>query len=145
MRPLYSKKVIQHFLKPKFFGKIKNPDGLGRAGNPLCGDIMELFIKVKKIKKQEIISAIKFQTLGCLAAIASSDIICEMVKGKTIEEAKEIKFKNILKKLGHLPPLKIHCSVLATEALKKAIENYQKNTKLTGDSHRNSVSGKPRK
>lgn len=126
MKPLYSKKVIAHFLKPKFFGKIKNPDGVGRAGNPICGDTMELFIKIGKKKGREIISKIKFHTLGCAAAIASSDIICEKVKGMTISQAEKINFKDILKDLGNLPPVKVHCSVLATQALKEAIKDYQK-------------------
>lgn len=124
----YSKKVLEHFFKPKFFGKIKDPDGIGKAGNPMCGDIMELFIKVKKKGKEEIISAIKFHTLGCVAAIASSDMICQEVKGKTLKEAEKINFKDILKELGDLPPVKVHCSVLATQALKKAIKNYREKT-----------------
>lgn len=119
----YSKKVIEHFLKPKFFGKIKNPDGVGEAGNPRCGDIMKLYLKIDE--KNQKIKDIRFETLGCAAAVASSDIICEAVKGKTIREAQRISFKDLLEKLGKLPPLKVHCSVLVTKALKKAIKDYQ--------------------
>jgi nitrogen fixation NifU-like protein len=129
---MYSKKVLKHFLHPKFFGKIKNADGIGKAGNPLCGDVMELYIKIKnqksKIKNsnERIIKDIRFHTTGCAAAIASSDMICEMVKGKKIKDALKIKFEDIIKKLGKLPPVKVHCSVLATQALKSAIDNYNK-------------------
>ena len=119
----YSKKVIDHFLNPKFFGKIKNPDGKGEVGNPRCGDIMKLYLKIDK--KSQKIKDIKFETLGCAAALASSDMVCEAVKGKTIKQAQKISFKDILKELGDLPPVKIHCSVLATQALKKAIEDYR--------------------
>ncbi len=125
-KPYYSKKVIEHFFKPKFFGKIKNADGVGRVGNPRCGDLMELSIKVKKVKSREIIKDIKFQTLGCAAAVATSDMICEMAKGKTLDEVLNISYKNVADKLGYLPPVKIHCANLAEEGLKAAIEDYQK-------------------
>jgi len=121
---IYSKKVLKHFLHPKFFGKIKNADGIGKAGNPLCGDLMELYLKIDKKTKK--IKDIKFQTTGCCAAIASSDMICEVVNGKTIKGALKVKFEDIIKKLGKLPPVKVHCSILATQALKSAIENYKK-------------------
>lgn len=121
---MYNKKVIQHFLHPKFFGKIKDADAIGVAGNPRCGDIMSLYLKIDK--KTQKIKNIKFTTLGCAAAIASSDMICEKAKGKTLEEALKIKFEDILKELGTLPPVKVHCSVLATEALKNAVDNYRK-------------------
>lgn len=127
MKTLYSKKVIEHFLNPKFFGKINNPDGLGEAGNIRCGDIMKLYLKVNK--KTEKIKDIRFETLGCAAALAASDILCEKVRGKKIDEAEKIKFEEIVKEMGKIPPIKVHCSILATRALKKAIEDYRKKKK----------------
>lgn len=126
---MYTKKVMRHFLHPRNMGKIKNPDGVGRAGNPVCGDTLELYIKIKtdKKKKREVIKDLKFQTIGCAAAISVSDIACDMLKGKTIEEALKLNNKDIIKKLGGLPEAKIHCSLLAIEALKSAINNYYKN------------------
>ena len=120
---MYSKKVLKHFLHPKFFGKIKNADAVGRVGNPRCGDILSLYLKID-LQTQKI-KDIKFETLGCAAAIASSDMICEMAKDKTLDEALKIKFEDILKDLGELPAVKVHCSVLATQALKSAIESYK--------------------
>ena len=120
----YSKKVLQHFLKPKFFGKIKNPDAVGQAGNSVCGDMMELFLKIDPKTKK--IKDIKFHTVGCAAAIASSYMICEVAKGKTLEKALKTDFNEIVERLGKLPPVKVHCSVLATKALKSAIEDYNK-------------------
>lgn len=120
---MYSKKVMKHFLRPKFFGRIKNPDSVGEVGNVRCGDVMKLYLKIDG--KKGVIKDIKFETLGCGAAIASSDMVCEMVKGKKLEQAKNLKFQDILKNLGDLPPVKIHCSVLATQALRKAIEKYE--------------------
>jgi len=126
---MYSKKVIQHFSKPKFFGKIKNPDVIGTAGNPRCGDLLTLYLKFSKQKagsrKQEKITDIKFETLGCAAAIAASDMICELVKGKTPDEALKVSFQDVSSGLGDLPPIKIHCAQLVTEALKDAIEKYK--------------------
>ncbi len=126
---MYNKKVIQHFANPRFFGKIKNPDVVGKSGNPRCGDLLTLYIKVKKQetrnKKQAIIEDIKFETLGCAAAIAASDMICELAKGKTLDKALKISFKDVSKGLGVLPPLKIHCAQLVIEALKDAIESYK--------------------
>jgi len=128
---MYTKKVLQHFLHPRNMGKIKNPDGIGRAGNPVCGDTMELYIKIMmdKKKKKEVIKDLKFQTIGCAAAISVSDIACDMLKGKTIEEALKLKNQDIIKKLGGLPENKIHCSLLAIEALKSAINNYYNKNK----------------
>jgi nitrogen fixation NifU-like protein len=127
---LYSKKVLEHFQNPRNYGKMKNPDGVGEAGNIRCGDVMYLYIKVgRKRNGEEYIKDIKFQTYGCLAAIASSSILTEIVKGKTLKEAIKIDRSLILKKLGGLPPLKIHCSVLATDALLEAIYDYLKKTK----------------
>jgi nitrogen fixation NifU-like protein len=128
----YSKKVMEHIQNPRNMGEIKNPDGVGTEGNPICGDVMRLFIKVAKRKTQnakreeEYIKDIKFQTLGCGAAIASSSMLTTMVKGKTLKEAEKITRKSIAKALGGLPPIKIHCSVLAADALKKAIADFRK-------------------
>ena len=120
---MYNKKVIQHFSHPKFFGKIKNPDVVGTAGNPRCGDLLTLYLKIDgKTKK---IKDIKFETLGCAAAIAASDMICELAKGKTLDQALNIGFQNVSQELGHLPALKIHCAQLVTEALRDAIGKYQ--------------------
>jgi nitrogen fixation NifU-like protein len=125
----YNKKVMKYFMKPKNVGKMKNPDGIGKVGNMQCGDIMHVFIKVgEKAKqgKQEIIKEIKFQTLGCPAAIATSSVVTELAKNKTIEKAMKITNKDVIKKLGTLPPIKYHCSLLAEEALSEAIYDYLK-------------------
>lgn len=119
---IYSKKVLEHVRHPKNMGEIKNPDGVATVGNRKCGDIMKLYIKVKNNK----ISDIKFQTLGCGAAIATSSIITTMVKGKPISEAEKITNAAIAQALGGLPPAKMHCSLLAVDALKAAIGNYRK-------------------
>jgi len=122
---LYSKEIMKYFKHPKNVGIIKNPDGVGRVGNEACGDIMELYIKVKKNKKgKEIISDIKFQTFGCVVALAVSSMLTEIVKGKTITEAIKISNVDILKKSGPVPPIKIHCSVLVADALHEAIYNF---------------------
>ncbi len=120
--PEYSKQVMEHFRNPKNVGEIKNPDGTGHVGNPVCGDIMELYIKVK----DNVIKDAKFKTFGCGAAIATSSMVTELVKGKTIEEALKISNSAVAKALGGLPPIKMHCSVLAEEALKSAIDDYLK-------------------
>ena len=119
MQP-YSDKVMEHFRNPRNVGEIKNPDGTGRVGNPVCGDVMELYIKVKDGK----IADAKFKTFGCGAAIATSSMVTELVRGKTIEEALEISNKAVAEALDGLPPVKMHCSVLAEQALKGAIEDY---------------------
>jgi len=129
MSYIYSPKVMKHFLNPKHFGKIKNATAKGKAGNPRCGDVMEIFLKIEKKNKKEVIKDIKFQTMGCTAAIAASDMVCEIVKGKTLEEALKVKYEDINKELGYLPPVKVHCTQLAQRALKKAIENYKKSKK----------------
>lgn len=125
----YSKKVMQHIRRPQNMGEIKNPDGMATEGNVVCGDVMRLFIKVEKRKGKEYIKDIKFQTLGCGAAIASSSIATVMYKGKPLAEAEKIGKKDLAKALGGLPPQKIHCSILAADALKKAIKNYRAKTK----------------
>ncbi len=120
----YNKKVMEYFMKPKNAGKIKNADGIGRVGNMQCGDIMYVFIKIRKKGKKEFIKDIKFQTLGCPAAIATSSAVTELAKGKTIDNAIKVTNKNVIKKLGSLPPIKYHCSLLAEEALGEAIYDY---------------------
>lgn len=123
----YGKSVMKRFLKPKFAGEIKNASGIGQVGNAACGDIMRVFIKVDKDKKgQEKIKDIRFKTMGCVAAIASSDAVCEIAKGKTLAEAKKINKKNILQRVGKLPQVKHHCSILGEEALLAAIKDYEK-------------------
>jgi len=118
----YSEKVLEHFKNPKNVGEMENPDGTGHVGNPVCGDIMELYIKVEN----NVITDAKFKTFGCGAAIATSSMVTELVKGKTIEEALEISNKAVAEALGGLPPIKMHCSVLAEEALRSAIGDYLK-------------------
>lgn len=125
MKQLYSAKVLDHFQKPRNMGEIKNPDGVATVGNPRCGDVMRLFIKVSQKKGEEYLADIKFQTLGCAAAIASSSMLTTMVKGKKLALVKNISREAIAQALGGLPTAKIHCSVLAGEALKKAIEDYR--------------------
>jgi len=120
----YSDKVMEHFKNPRNVGEMENPDGVGHVGNPVCGDIMELYIKVK----DGIIVDAKFRTFGCGAAIATSSMVTEMVKGKRIEEALKISNKAVAEALDGLPAVKMHCSVLAEEALKSAIENYLNNS-----------------
>ena len=121
----YDKRVLKRFLNPKFAGEIKNPDAVGQVGNSQCGDIMKIFLKINKNKSgKEIIKDIKFKTMGCVAAISSSDAVCELAKGKTLEQAKSITKKDILKKVGKLPQIKHHCSILGEEALHEAIKNY---------------------
>ena len=129
---IYSKKIIEHFKHPRNVGKIKNPDGIGEAGNLLCGDLMKLYIKIGKNRKgQEIIKNIKFETLGCIVAIANTSLLTTLVKGKTIKESLKIKKNVLIKKLGQpLPPFKIHCSVLAIDALREAIYNYFEKNKI---------------
>ncbi|MEM2956478.1 MAG: iron-sulfur cluster assembly scaffold protein [Candidatus Pacearchaeota archaeon] len=125
----YSKKVMKYFLHPKNIGEIKNADGIGKVGNPICGDIMYIYIKVGKRGKNEIIENIKFKTLGCAAAIATSSVVTELAKGKTLQKAIKITNKDVVKFLGGLPPIKRHCSLLAEEALGEAIYDYLKKNK----------------
>ena len=117
----YSKKLMKHFKNPKFVKDIKNPDGVGEVGNIKCGDVMHMKIKVKDDK----IKDIGFQTFGCPAAVASSDMVCELAKGKTLKQAKKLKKEDVVKELGGMPQIKVHCSVLGIQALKKAISNYE--------------------
>ncbi|OGI26825.1 MAG: iron-sulfur cluster assembly scaffold protein [Candidatus Moranbacteria bacterium RIFOXYB1_FULL_43_19] len=122
---MYSNLVLKHFTKPKNQGRMKNPDGVGTVGNPTCGDIMTVYIKVKKKNDKEIISDIKFETLGCAAAIATSSMVTQMAKGKNLDAASEITRSDIAEGLEGLPPAKMHCSNLAADALKRAIEDYR--------------------
>lgn len=121
----YTKKVIEHFKNPHNLGRIKNPDGIGVVGNILCGDILWIYLKIKKDqKKGEIIENIKFETYGCVAALSTSSVITDLVKGKTLKEALKIDKNKIIKILGGLPPIKFHCSILAIDALSEAIFDY---------------------
>lgn len=122
---MYNKKVIQHFQNPKNMGRMKNPDSLAEVGNPVCGDIMRIYIKVKDNK----IKDISFETMGCVAAIATSSMITEMAKGKMLEQAKKISYNDVVKELGDLPLIKRHCADLASRALRLAIANYESKKK----------------
>lgn len=117
---MYTKKTLQHFRNPRNYGKIKNPSAIGRVGNIMCGDLMVLYLKIVKNKIQKI----KFETFGCAAAIATSSMITEIAKGKTLEQALQINKDDIIKSLGGLPQIKTHCSILAIDALSEAIYQY---------------------
>jgi nitrogen fixation NifU-like protein len=117
----YSKKVMEHFMNPRNVGVIENPDGYGKVGNPVCGDVMELFIKVK----DDIITDIKFRTFGCGSAIATSSMVTELAKGKHLDEAMRITRGDVASELEGLPPQKMHCSNLAADALHEAIKDYR--------------------
>lgn len=117
---LYSEKVMDHFKNPRNLGEMENPDAIGEVGNAKCGDIMKIYLKIK----DNIITDIKFQTFGCASAIASSSIATEMIKGKSIEQALALTNREVVDSLDGLPAHKIHCSVLAEEAVKSAIKNY---------------------
>jgi nitrogen fixation protein NifU and related proteins len=117
---MYSAKVLEHFRNPRNMGEIPDADGVGTVGNPVCGDLMTIYIKVKDDKLEDI----KFKTFGCGAAIATSSMITEMAKGKTLEEAMKITRKDVAEGLDGLPPIKMHCSNLAADGLHKAIEDY---------------------
>ncbi len=118
----YSTKVMEHFANPRNVGEMEDADGVGNVGNPTCGDIMRLFIKVDK----GVITDAKFKTFGCGAAIATSSMMTELIKGKTIEEAKTISNQAVAEALGGLPAQKMHCSVLAEEALRSALDDFFK-------------------
>jgi nitrogen fixation NifU-like protein len=121
---LYNEKVIEHFSNPHNVGEMENPDGEGTYGSPVCGDMMKISIRVK----DDIITDAKFKTFGCGSAIASSSVATDMIIGKTVEEALEITNKDVLDELGGLPPIKVHCSVLADHAIKSAIYDYAQKT-----------------
>lgn len=119
---MYSEKVMDHFSNPRNMGEIENPSGVGMVGNPKCGDIMQMFIKVNE---DDVIEDVKFKTFGCGAAIATSSMATELIKGKTVEEALKLTNSAVVEALEGLPPAKIHCSVLAEEAVKKAVNDYR--------------------
>ena len=126
----YSQQVIDHFSNPLNQGQIKNPDGVGEVGNLTCGDVMKIYIKIEKdAEGDEIISKIKFETFGCVAAIASSSMITELAKGQKLSMAMEIQNEDVMDQLGDLPQPKIHCSVLAADALAEAIFDHLFKTK----------------
>lgn len=118
---MYSEKVMDHFANPRNVGEIENADAVGEVGNATCGDIMRMYLK---INENEVIEDVKFKTFGCGAAIATSSMATELIKGKTVEEALKLTNKAVIEALDGLPPQKIHCSVLAEEAVKEAIANY---------------------
>lgn len=120
---------MDHFKNPRNMGEIPDASGVGEVGNVVCGDIMKMYIKVGKKGDEEHIDEVKFQTLGCGAAIATSSIVTEMVKGKTLKEAQEVTNKAVAEALGGLPPVKMHCSNLAADAVRAAIKDYQKKKK----------------
>ena len=130
--PVYSEKVMEHFMNPRNVGEIENPDGVGEMGNPVCGDIMTFYIKVKDNHLEDV----KFKTFGCGAAIAVSSMVSEMARGKTLEEAKKITPQRVAEELQGLPKNKFHCSNLGAQALNKAIEDYQNNQKAQGGKER---------
>ena len=117
----YNKKVLKEFEKPSNIGSITNPDGHGKVGNPKCGDVMEIFIKVKNNK----ITDVKARTFGCVAAIATTSVMTKLVKGKTLDQAKKLTKQKIIDYFGEMPPVKVHCSLLGIQALHKAIEDYE--------------------
>lgn len=120
---MYDDKVMQRFLKPQFVGEIENADAVGEVGNMKCGDIMKLFLKIDK--GTNTIKEIKFKTYGCVTAIASTDYLCELALGKTLDEAIKITPADVVVKMGDVPQVKVHCSVLAYKALAEAVKNYR--------------------
>jgi nitrogen fixation NifU-like protein len=122
---MYTEKVMEHFRNPRNMGEIPDADGVGTVGNPVCGDLMTIYIKVKDGRLEDI----KFKTFGCGSAIATSSMITELAKGKTLEEGMKITRANVADSLGGLPPVKMHCSNLAADALHAAIEDYYRRQK----------------
>jgi nitrogen fixation NifU-like protein len=127
--PVYSEKVMDHFMNPRNVGEIENPDGVGEVGNPVCGDMMTFYIKVKDNRLEDV----KFKTFGCGAAIAVSSMVSEMAKGKTLEEAMKITPQLVADELEGLPKQKFHCSNLGAQALSKAIQDYLSKKKEGGE------------
>lgn len=124
---MYSKEVMDHFQSPRHMGAVESPDAVGNVGNPVCGDMMKIYLKIGKNEAgDEVIEKIGFETLGCVAAIATSSMITELAEGKTLDEAMKIEFKDVETALGSLPPVKVHCADLSVRALRKAIEEYRK-------------------
>lgn len=126
---MYSQKVFEHFRNPHNFGSMDNPTTIGQVGNLACGDVMKLYLKIEKNQKgEDFIQDIKFETLGCAAAIATSSVVTDLAKNKTLTEAMEIKNEDVVKALDDLPTVKIHCSLLAVDALTEAIYSYYQKT-----------------
>ncbi len=125
---MYNDKVMEHFFNPRNVGELENPDGIGQVGNPVCGDIMRITLKIKDDRIEDI----KFKTFGCGAAIATSSMVTELVKGLTLDEALKVSNQTVAEALGGLPALKLHCSNLAAEAVHAAIEDYRQKQKLVG-------------
>ena len=126
---MYSEKVMDHFMNPRNVGEIENADGVGEVGNAKCGDIMKMYLKIEN----DVITDVKFKTFGCGAAIATSSMATELVKGKSLEDALNLTNKAVVEALDGLPPVKIHCSVLAEEAIKAALLNYFDNNGIDND------------
>lgn len=126
---MYTEKVMEHFLNPRNVGEIENADGIGEVGNPRCGDIMKMYLKIE----DGIIIDVKFKTFGCGSAIASSSIATELIKGKSIKEALQTTNKKVAEALDGLPPIKMHCSVLAEQAIKSALMDYSKKNNIRID------------
>ena len=124
---MYTETVMDHFRNPRNVGSIENADGVGQVGNPKCGDIMKIYLKIK----DDIIDDVKFETFGCGSAIASSSMATELIKGKSIDDAVDLSNKAVIEALGGLPPVKVHCSVLAEQAVKSALYNYSQKTGKT--------------
>ena len=122
---MYSEKVMEHFENPHNVGELKDANAVGEVGNPKCGDIMRMYLKIE----DDVIRDASFKTFGCCAAIASSSVATDMVKGKTVDEALQMKNSDVVDALDGLPPMKVHCSVLAEEAIRQAIDNYRQNKK----------------
>ena len=129
MAQYYSKKIIEHFLHPKNLGKIKNANGIGDTQNLKCGDIMKVYLRVEKQGKKHVVKDAKFETLGCGHAVAISDMICELIKGKTIEQAVKVGYEDIIGGIGQVPPQKAHCAYLAQKGVNLAVQNYKKKQK----------------
>ncbi len=126
---MYNDKVMEHFINPRNVGELENPDGVGQVGNPQCGDIMRMYLKIK----DGIITDARFKTFGCAAAVATSSMATELIKGKTIDEALKITNNVVAESLDGLPPGKMHCSSLAEEAVKAAIEDYMERKSMLKD------------
>ncbi len=126
---MYSEKVMEHFRNPKNVGEIPDADGVGTVGNPVCGDMMSIYIKVK----DNHLTDVKFKTFGCGAAVATSSMITELAKGKSLEDALKITRRDVAESLGGLPPVKMHCSNLAADALHEAIKDYRKKQEGAGE------------
>lgn len=124
----YTRRVMEHFKHPQNMGEMKDADAVGLVGNKRCGDAMKIYLKIGKRKGKEVIKDIKFQTYGCVSAIATTSVTTQIAKGKTLDDAYKITRDDVTDSLGGLPPIKMHCSNLASEALQDAIDNYRKKT-----------------